>query len=189
MFRLSCLFVIALLLTPVVLFVAALLLVFKASPGDCGDGRPLQADASLSAAYDERWRAFNAQLTSGQPASVTVSDSEATSRARQFLLHTGAPVRSLRLCFVPAGGDVNATLDTPFGADVDVRVKGSVDVSGRHPKAQIDSIEIGGMPSFVTRPFRGLVTRIIDEQTNQIELDHRLTVDVRDGQAVITGAP
>ena len=189
MIRLSCLFVIALLLTPIALFVVATLLVFKTSPGACGSGRPLQADTALSAAYDARWRAFNSQLLSGQPASLTVSDSEATSRARQFLVQTGAPVRDLRLCFVPGGGDVNATLDTPFGADVDVRVKGRVDVSGRHPKTQIDAIEIGGMPSFVTRPFRGLVTRIIDDQTNQIELDHRLSVDVRDGQAVISGTP
>ena len=189
MFRISCLLALLIVVTPFVLVIGSLLLVFKGTPGACGGGKPLQNDPKLSLAFDQGWQAFNQQLTSGQPATISVSDGQATSRSRQFLLETGAPVRNLRLCFVPGGGDLNATLSPPFGPDVSVRVKGSVVLGGRHPQTRIDDVQIGAMPSFVTRPFRGLVTRIIDDQTQQIELDHRLSVDLREGEAVITGAP
>lgn len=189
MFRVSCLLASLIILAPIILVVGSLLLVFKGAPGACGGGKPLQNDPRLSLAFDQGWQAFNQQLLLGQPATITVSDSEATSRARQFLLETGAPVRDLRLCFVPGGGDLNATLSPPFGPDVAVRVKGSVVLGGRHPQTRIEDVQIGALPSFVTRPFRGLVTRIIDDQTQQIELDHRLAVDIGEGQAVVSGTP
>ena len=119
----------------------------------------------------------------------TVTDSEATSQTRLFLAETGAPISDVRVCFVPGGSDVNGTLSPPIGPELRVRVRGSVDVSGRHPRASIDSVRIGALPSFVARPFLGLVSRLIDEQTNQIELDHRISVQLLDGQAVISGQP
>jgi len=189
MLRLLILLPLLLFVTPFLLASLFLLLAFKGDPGDCGGGRNLRVDAALAQSYQQRWLDLNAQLTSGQPASFTVTDSEATSRTREFLAQTDAPVSGVRVCFVPGGSDINGKISTPFGPAVDVRVKGSVDLSGRHPRASVDSIRVGALPSFVTRPFRGLVTRIIDQQTDQIELDHRITVQLLDGQAVISGQP
>jgi hypothetical protein len=174
---------------PVVIIAAGLLFVFAGSPAQCGGGRDVQVSPALSQSYEQRWLAFNATLTRGQPATLAVSDSEATSRTRDFLAASEAPVKDLRICFVDNAADVNGTITTPFGPDVTVRVKGNADLSGAHPRARIDSIQIGGLPSFVARPFRGLITRIIDDQTDQIALDHRLSVDLTEGQAQITGQP
>ncbi len=189
MLRLFCLLPFLLFLAPFLLAGLFLLLTFKGSPGQCGGGRSLQVNPALAQSYDQRWLALNAQLTSGQSASFAVTDSEATSRTREFLAQTDAPVSDVRVCFEPGRGNVSGKVSTPFGPDVDVRVKGSVDLSGRHPTAKLDSIEVGALPSFVMRPFRGLVTRIIDKQTDQIELDHRISVQLTGGQAVISGQP
>lgn len=174
---------------PIVLVAIALLLAFKDSPGECGAGRQVITNSALSQSYEQRWLQFQAQLTSGRPASLTVTDSEATSRTQDFLTTNDAPVHNVRLCFVPGGADVNGTISAPFGPDIDVRLKGNADLGGRHPRANIDSIKIGGLPSFVTRPFTGLVTRIVDDQANRVELDHRLSVQTAEGNAEISGQP
>lgn len=174
---------------PVVLVVVALLLVFRGSPDACGNGRLIENDAALAFAYDDRWVEFNSTLTSGLPASLTVSESEATSRAELFLATSSAPVEDVRVCFTDGGAAVNGILSTPFGGDVAVRIDGDADLSGQHPRADIESMRIGGLPGLVTRPFRGLVSRIVDDQMDQIVLDYRLRVELREGEAVIDGTP
>lgn len=173
---------------PVVLVAGAALALFAGSPGSCGGGRAITFDPALAFAYDDRWLAFNTELLYGNPATLTITDSEATSRAR-FFIDAAAPIDDVRICFVDGGGDVNATLDTPVGPDIDVRVKGTADLTGAHPRADIDSIRLGALPSFVTRPFHGTIERIADDQLERITLDYRLAVDVREGQATITGTP
>lgn len=187
--RSGCLLPLALMLTPFVLVVVALLLVFRGSPGGCGGGREITVDPALAFAYDQRWLEFNTTLTTGLPASLVVSEDEATSRTREFLDASSAPVEDVRVCFVDGRGDINGTLTTPFGPDVAVRIKGNATLGGRHPEADIDSIQIGGLPSFVTRPFHGLVSRIVDNEMERIELDYRLGVEVRDGDVLIEGTP
>lgn len=182
----------ALLLSGVVLllFVAMVaLLAFQGSPGLCGAGRDIRVSPTLAQSYEERWLQFNTTLTSGRRATLNVTDSEATSQAEDFLATSNAPLRDVRLCFVPGGGDANATVSTPLGRDIRVRLKGNVDLSGRYPRAQISSVQIGALPAFVTRPVRGIVTRIIDDQGERIELDHRLSVEVHEGEVTITGEP
>jgi len=185
-----------LLLLPLIMFVApiiivggALLLTFKGSPGQCGGSRPLGADPSLAQSFQQRWSAFEAQLNAGQPATFGVTDDEATSRLRQFLGQTDAPVSDVRLCFVQGGGDVSGRISSPVGGSVAVRVRGGVDLSGAHPKTRIDSIRIGGLPSFATAPFRGLVTRIIDHESDQVALDHSVDVRLEDGRVTFSGRP
>jgi hypothetical protein len=187
--RCSCTALLLTLAAPFVFVAIMLLLVFRGSPGQCGGGRNLDTDPALAFEYDQRYAQFNQTLLNGLPATMTVSEREANSRARFFLATSDAPVDDFRLCFVDGRGDVNAKLDTPFGGDVAVRVKGSANLDGRHPEADIDSIKIGAVPSFVTRPFQGLVSRIVDHQLDQIELDNRLTAEVGDGEVVISGEP
>ncbi len=176
-------------LAPLVIIVVSSLLVFSGSPGTCGGGRQINADPQLAFAYDQRWIAFNAQLINGLPATLNVTEDEATSRADLFLAQSNAPIDDLRVCMVDGGGDINGKIDTPLGPDIEVRVKGSADLSGRHPDANIDSIRIGSMPAVVTRPFHGLVSRIIDNEMERIELDHRLDVNIRERETTITGTP
>ncbi len=176
-------------LAPLMIIALSSLLVFNGSPGQCGGGRRISADPQLAFTYDQRWIAFNAQLINGLPATLNVTEDEATSRADLFLAQSNAPIDDLRVCMVDGGADINGKIDTPLGPDIEVRVKGSADLSGRHPDASIDSIRIGAMPAFVTRPFHSLVSRVIDHEMNRIELDHRLSVDIREGETTITGTP
>lgn len=189
MLRCGCLAPVLVLVAPFALITAALLLAFRGSPGECGGGREIAVDPALAFAYDERWLAFNQTLTAGLPARLVVREDEATSRAREFLASSSAPVEDVRVCFVDGRGDINGTLTTPFGGDVAVRIKGNATLEGRHPTADIDAIQVGGLPSFVTRPFHGLVSRIVDNEMERIELDYRMGVEVRDGDVLITGTP
>ena len=83
MLRLFCLLPFIMFVTPFVVVVLALLLTFKGSPGQCGGGRTLQADASLADQYQQQWTLFEEQLTAGRPATLTVNDEEATARLRR----------------------------------------------------------------------------------------------------------
>lgn len=188
MIRALALIPLLLIVAPVALVAVGAFALFAGSPGACGGGREITFDPSLAFAYDERWLAFNTELLFGKPASITVTDSEATSRAR-FFIDAAAPVEDVRICFVEGGGDVNATLETPVGPDIDVRVKGTADLAGAHPRADIESVRLGALPSFVTRPFHGIIERIADDQLERITLDYRLAVEVHEGQATITGTP
>ncbi|HYM15128.1 MAG TPA: hypothetical protein VEZ14_06180 [Dehalococcoidia bacterium] len=187
MLRVFCLLPFIIVIAPLVIIGTALLLTFQGSPGACGNGRPLAANASLADQYSQQWTAFERQLSAGRAATLTVSDDEATARLRQFLSGNRAPVKNARLCFVNGGAEVSGDISAPFGGDVAVRVRGSVDLSGAHPQTHIDSIRIGGLPSFVTGPFRGLVTRIIDHQSRQVTLDHSVAVQLSDGKATLSG--
>lgn len=189
MLRLIFLVPVLIVVAPVLLLGLGVLLAVAGSPGTCGDGRDLTFDPQLARDYEQRWLELNAQLTGGRPASFTVSDSEATSQSRLFLAEAGAPIRDVRVCFVPGAADANGTISPPIGPDIAVRVKGSVDLSGQHPQARIDSIRIGGLPGFIARPFLSTVERLIDDQAQQIVLDHRISVRLTDGQAVISGQP
>lgn len=186
--RLLALLPLLLIAAPVLMILAATLALFAGGPGTCGGGREVTFDPALAFAYDEQWLAFNTELTFGKPATITVTDSEATSRAR-FFISSAAPVRDLRVCFVEGGGDVNATLEAPFIPDIAVRAKGTADLSGRHPRAKVDSIRLGALPSFVTKPFHGIIERIADDELRRIELDHRLEVELHEGEATIRGTP
>ncbi len=189
MLRLILLLPIVLVVVPVLLLGLGAFLLVAGSPGECGGGRPVTFDAALANDYEQRWLALNSQLTTGRPASFAVTDSEATSQSRLFLAESGAPIRDVRVCFVTGAADANGTISPPIGPDIAVRVKGSVDLSGQHPRARIDSIRIGGLPGFVARPFLGPIERLIDDQAAQIALDHRISVELTDGQAVISGQP
>lgn len=180
---------IALFVVPLLLVGLGVLLAVAGSPGKCGGGRALQADPSLADAYQQQWFALNAQLAAGHPASFRVSDSEATSQSRVYLAEADAPIRDVRICFVPGAADANGTISPPIGPNIAVRVKGSVDLSGEHPRTRIDSLRIGGLPGFVTHPFLGPMERLINDQANQIVLDHRISVQISDGQATIIGQP
>lgn len=184
-----CLLPILFVLTPVVLVVAFALALFRGSPGACGGGRGLNTDPALAAAYDERWGAFNDQILRGLPASIAVSEDEATAKSRIFLALTGAPIDDVRICFNEGGGDVNGTLSTPFGGDIAVRLRGTVDMTKATPDAKLTSVRIGALPGFVTKPFDRLISRVVDDQLEQIILFHDMTAEIHEGEAVITGRP
>lgn len=184
-----CLLPVVIALLPMVIVAALLWAVFRGSPGDCGDGIAVTDDPALVAAYNQRWAGFNEQLLRGLPATIVVTEEEATAKTRAFLLLSDAPIEDVRVCFSPGEGDVSGTIEGPMGTDVAVRLKGDVDLSKATPDARLTSIEIGALPRFMTRPFDGLVSRVVDDQLERIFLIWELDADIGDGEATITGQP
>lgn len=184
-----CLLPVIIVLAPIVIIAAMLLATFRGSPGECGDGTPVNDDPALVAAYNARWAAFNEELVRGLPASIVVSEDEATAKSRAFLALSGAPVDDVRVCFTEGEGDISGTLDGPFGADVAVRLKGDVDLTRATPDAELTSIQIGALPHFMTQPFEGLVSRVVDDQLEQIFLIWEIDATIGDGEATLTGTP
>lgn len=184
-----CLLPVVIVLAPIVIVAAMLLAAFRGSPGECGNSTIVTDDPALVASYDQRWAEFNAQLLRGLPATIVVSEEEATAKTRAFLVLSDAPIDDVRVCFTPGQGDISGTIDGPMGADVKVRLKGDVDLSKAIPDAEITSIEIGALPRFMTRPFDGLVSRIVDDQLEQIFLVWEIDAEIGDGEATLTGQP
>jgi hypothetical protein len=159
---------------------------FAGDPGDCGDGRQISVDPGLAAEYDARWALFVDRVRAGSPATIVVTESEATSRVRQFLAAQDAPIREARICFVAGGSDATGMISTPFGRDVKVRASATVDLSGPRPVVDVYDIRIGGLPGAVARPFEARVTRVVREQAERIPLGHSMSAEIRDGEVAIT---
>lgn len=64
-----------------------------------------------------------------------------------------------------------------------------MDLSGDHPVAKIDDIEIGNVPGFITGAIEGFVEDAVDEALEEIDLKHTYTPTLMEGDARIDGQP
>lgn len=179
--------VIALPTLAIVLFLLAII----GSPGSCGDADPsAPIDVAAAAAFQVKWDQLNATLNAGQNSTIAVTDAETTARARQWVDEHEAPVDELLICFEVDGGAASGKVDIPFfPGDVDVLVRGTVDLTGEQPEANIESIEVGSLPGPLTDRVRTFINRLIDDQTEQVTLQHDYGISYGDGTATISGQP
>lgn len=168
-----------------------LLLAVLGSVGECGgEGRLVVITAEHSSAFQGKWDMFDATLDGGNPATVSFNESEVTSRATAYLEEKDAPIKGLKVCIYPGEGEASGKIKTPFfGLEVSALVRGTVDLSGAQPKAEISEIKIGGAPGFVSGLIEGFVGGLIDDQLEDIDLEHRYSLDLADGTANVGGQP
>jgi hypothetical protein len=168
------------------LFAAAVL----GSPGECDSGgQPVTVSPSQAAAFQAKLDGLNGLLDAGQPGSFQFTESEAASRAVQFLDEHDAPIENLKICFHENEGSASGTINVPVGPNVDAKLTGTLDMTGETPKAQID-IEVGKVPGFVTGVIEGLVEGIVDDQLVEIELEgHQYRLEFGEGTATLFGTP
>lgn len=178
-----------LFLLAVVAVVILAFLAFAGSPGNCGEGIPAGTDLQAAAAFQQKIVLVNAALVYRQPAQMTTDEREATARARQFLAQNDTPVKNLALCFEPGRAVGKAHVDTPVFGGLDVQVKGTVDLTGQHPKVNVEEVRLGALPSFFTAPFKGIISRIADDQADRILLIGRYDVQFDQGRATLVGTP
>jgi hypothetical protein len=178
----------------IVLLVVAFVVVFgvlaaTGGPGACspGDG-PITVDAANSASFQQKWDALSATLGGGAPGSATFNESELSSRADTFLKQHDVGFHDSRVCIHSGSGEGSATFSF-LGFDVKVKVRGTVDLSGRHPKAKIDHMDIGNVPGLLTGPAEKVVSRAIDSALDDVDLNHRYTPALSPGQAAVSGVP
>jgi hypothetical protein len=168
------------------------LLAVSGGPGTCEvEGRPIEGSAAEAASFQQKWDQLNGALDAGQPSSATFTEGEATGRARQWVDEHDVPVSDLVLCFsAEDGGAAYGKVDVPFfPGDVDVLVRGTVDLTGEHPDAEIDKMEAGNLPGPLTNLVENFINTLIDDQANDIDLDHDYGVEFADGNVTITGQP
>jgi hypothetical protein len=167
------------------------LLAVVGGPGGCDERDPAApTDVAAAAAFQTKWDQLNATLAAGQNSTITVTQEETTARARQWVDEHDAPVDQLLICFEVDSGAASGKVDIPFfPGDVDVLVRGTIDMTGEHPEATIDSIEVGSLPGPLTDRAGSFINRLIADQTEQVTLSHDYGIFFGDGTATISGQP
>jgi hypothetical protein len=158
-------------------------------PSPCTPGGgPITVDAGNSAAFQQKWDAMDLTLDGGTPASATFNESEISSRANTYLDEHDVGFSEPRVCIYDGEGEGTATFSF-LGIDVKVSVRGTMDLTGDHPDADIDEMEVGNVPGFLLAPIEGAVNSAIDSALDDIDLDHTYGLELTPGQAGVSGTP
>jgi hypothetical protein len=167
------------------------ILAFSGGPGSCTPGGgPISVTVANAVTFQERWDSFDDILDTGSPSAVTFNETEISSRADQYITQeTDVDFKDIRVCIHDGFGEGTAKLEAFLGLDTEIKVTGSLDLTGDSPVAQIDDIEIGNVPGFITGAVEGLVEDAIDEALEDINLKHTYTPVLSEGQAQIDGQP
>jgi hypothetical protein len=174
----------------VVLVVLVVVMAFAGSPGECDSGdREVQVNPAAAQQFQAKLDQFDEQLDAGQPASITFDESEATSRGREFLDERDAPIDDLKICLNPEGPSASGRVDVAIGLDLDVKVSGSADLTGAHPRVDDIDIDVGRVPGFIPGGLEGLVEDVINDQLDHIDIEHRLSISFGEGTATLSGQP
>ncbi len=174
--------------------IAAVTFLFVAiagSPGTCEDeNRPITTSDQLASQYREKWDALNATLEAGQPASATFTESEVTSRANSWLEEQDAPIEDILICFEDGTASASAKIDIPFvPGDIDVLTSGTLILTGDVADADVDKIEVGGLPDLLTDLVEDFIDNVFEDQTEELELNHTYTLLFSEGQVTVSGLP
>ncbi len=162
------------------------LLVVTGSPGTCTDREIAPISAAVATQLDQRWDQFSAQILAAG-SSIDISESEATSRARQYVNDENAPIDNLRVYFCDEGRGQLAGEVEAIGVNVDFVVTGRLDTSGAQPMLQLDSVDVGNLPGFVADAVLNL---LLDDDARTLELDENLIgSEIGDGLISISGGP
>lgn len=160
--------------------------------------RGVNSDATLADAWQAKWQSFDAQLDGGQPATVSFTESEATSRAQRFLNSKEAPVTNLKLCFHEGSAEATGNVDLPIFADLpgigdsldsNVRARGTMDFSGTNPRIVITEIEAGNLPAEAAERLKGRIEGVINDRLDDLLLQHKLSAKFTEGAIEISGTP
>jgi len=178
------------LMIVVVIVIVTSVLAFTGGPDPCTKGGtvPIETSDAQAAAFDAKWDQLDAALAAGAPLSITLTESEITSRANGFLRDKGGDVADIRVCIYSGSGAATGEVDLPVGS-AKFKATGTVDLTGAHPVAEFDDIEVGSVPGAVIAPFESVVEDAIQELLDDIGLTHTYTVELQAGQAVISGTP
>lgn len=171
----------------VVVVALTIFLIVTGSPSTCAtSGWSAFPDAALAAQLDARWALFSAESMVA-PASIEISDAEATARGRQYVEDEDIPIDDLRILFCGDGKGQIAGKVAAIGIDVDFVVTGHLDVSGARPVVALDSVDVGNMPGFVADKVLDI---LLNNDKRTLELDENLSgSSISDGQIVISGGP
>jgi hypothetical protein len=182
------------LVVAVIIFAAVnTILAFSNGPGQCTPGGgPITVNAANAEKFDQKWDDFDADLDGGSPSSVTFNESELSSRAnRYFTEEQDLDFRDVRVCIHDGYGEATGTLDAILGLEVEIKLKGTMDLTGNAPQTEIDDIEFGKVPGWFVDVADAIfgAENDIDLALEDIELKHTYTPTLTEGQVQIDGVP
>ena len=164
-------------------------MVFLMSPDACVD-RPV----AVSQEDSDYVQDLVAQIQAGavpENGQVTLTESEVSSRLVEILERKDAPVEDVRVHLCPEGyAEVTGKVKR-LGMEVDVLVRGDVEVSGSVLTVNVMDTEIGGLPGGLSG---GWADRVVEEVIRNnglyvIDIGVNLeSVEIGDGYVTITGA-
>ena len=190
-FRLTATLLGFLMLAAPIAAVAFFFVAIAGSPGTCEDeDRPIATSTQLAGLFQEKWDTLEAALDAGRPASATFTESEVTSSADLWLEKNDAPIDDILICFRDGTASASAKIDIPFvPGDIDVLVSGTLILTGDLADADVDKIEVGGLPDLLTELVENFIDDIVEDQTDDLELDHGYTLLFTEGEVTVSGLP
>ena len=175
-----------LLLILLIIVGGTVVLAFTGGPGPCTPGGgPITVNAANADAFDGKWDSFNATLDGGSAATTNFNESEISSIVDR---EVGDPFSDPRVCIHDGYGEGTASLEI-LGFDAKIQVKGNMDLTGTHPVAKIDDIEVGNVPDFMVNLVEDFVESAIEDETKKVDLDHPMTPTLTEGDAKLDGTP
>ncbi len=172
---------------------AAAVLILTGKPGICDNpplrvGRELDPPPSdaLAAALEDRWDMFSADIKN-QQALFQATESEVTSRAREYIADEDVPVEDLFIYYCGDGkGQLAGRIDVA-GVGTNFVATGTLVIGGEKPVVEIESVDVGNLPGFVAD---AVLDFLLDQDSRTLELDENLLeFEIADGLAEITGGP
>ena len=171
----------------------AAVLMVTGKPGIC-DNPPLRVgrdldplpSAELAAQLDARWDQFSADIKN-QQAVFQATESEVTSRARQYVEDEDVPMEDVFVYYCDDGkGQLAGRVDVA-GVGANFVATGTLVLGGEKPVVEIDSVDVGNVPGFVGDAVLDL---LLDADARRLELDENLLdFNIGDGLAELTGGP
>lgn len=181
--------ILSLIIVAVLFGAVTMALMATGGPEPCEPGGDdIVINQGNSDAFQAKWDGFEFSLDNGANASVTFTESEISSRAEAWVNEEDAPFENIRVCLHEDAGEGSGTVKV-FGMGVEVLVKGTLDLSGDQPEATIEDIEVGNVPGFMMRPVEEIVEHAIEDGMADLEIEHDLTIDINEGEVVISGTP
>lgn len=130
-------------------------LIATGDPKACADRRSVVSSDAV-ASLQLKWDQFKA---AGPGSSVQFTEAEVTSRGVQYLDEKDVPIKDLQVYFCPDGKAEAKGFVTILGRDINILLRGSLDVSGGQNTIVVDSVEAGNLPPFIGTT---IVNQVID---------------------------
>ncbi len=147
-----------------------------------GSPHPVSTAASQQLRSD--WDQFTHAAPSGQ-ATLTLTETGVTSRGVEYIDEKDIPLKNLQVHFCSDGlGEALGTIDTP-GPNINVLLRGTLDLSGSKPRIDVRTIKAGNFPGFGTS---WILNNIIKKgNADVLNIDAPLTgLKITDGSAALT---
>lgn len=147
------------------------LLAVAGTPGACRDGSESGGvDRQLAGAVDSRWHAFDDSTQ--EIGSVSFTEAELTELARAYVADSGVPVSDVVICLHEGYAEGSASVNLPLGLRIRTRLDAVVEFPGRHPKASIRNVRIGGLPGFFATPIGRLFDEAVERPLGRVDLEN-----------------